>query len=81
LEDFDTEVDSYRDWETITENIKIANKKHLQYYQLKKHKPWFEERCSKLLHHRKEAKLQWLQDPSEFNGDNLNSVRHEASGQ
>jgi hypothetical protein len=23
--------------------------------------------------------LQWLQDPSEINGDNLNSVRHEAS--
>jgi hypothetical protein len=24
--------------------------------------------------------LQWLQDPSEINGDNLNNVRHEASG-
>jgi hypothetical protein len=23
--------------------------------------------------------LQWLQDPSEINGDNLNTVRHEAS--
>jgi hypothetical protein len=23
--------------------------------------------------------LQWLQDPSEKNGDNLNNVRHEAS--
>jgi hypothetical protein len=23
--------------------------------------------------------LQWLQDPSEINGDNLNNVRHEAS--
>jgi hypothetical protein len=22
--------------------------------------------------------LQWLQDPSEINGDNLNNVRHEA---
>jgi hypothetical protein len=28
----------------------------------------------------KEAKLKWLQDPSEINGDNLNNVRHEASG-
>jgi hypothetical protein len=26
-----------------------------------------------------QAKLQWLQDPSEINGDNLNNVRHEAS--
>jgi hypothetical protein len=25
------------------------------------------------------VKLQWLQDPSEINGDNLNNVRHEAS--
>jgi hypothetical protein len=23
--------------------------------------------------------LQWLQDPSELNGDNLNNIRHEAS--
>jgi hypothetical protein len=27
----------------------------------------------------KEAKLQWLQDPSKINGDNLNNVRREAS--
>jgi hypothetical protein len=46
---------------------------------LKKHKPWFEEGCSKLLDQRKQAKLQWLQDPSEINGDNLNNVRCEAS--
>jgi hypothetical protein len=46
---------------------------------LKKHKPWFNKRCSKLLDQRKEAKLLWLQDPSEINGDNLNNVRREAS--
>jgi hypothetical protein len=23
--------------------------------------------------------LQWLQDPNEINGDNMNNVRHEAS--
>jgi hypothetical protein len=28
---------------------------------------------------RKQAKLQWLQDPSEVNGDNLSDVRWEAS--
>jgi hypothetical protein len=44
---------------------------------LKKHKPWFDEGCSKLLGHRKRAKLQWLQDPSEINGDNLNNIRRE----
>jgi hypothetical protein len=48
---------------------------------LKKHKPCFDERCPKLLvlDQRKQAKLQWLQDPSEINGDNMNSVRCEAS--
>jgi hypothetical protein len=30
-----------------------------------------------LLDQRKQAKLQWLQDPSEINRANLNSVRHE----
>jgi hypothetical protein len=37
------------------------------------------ERIIKLLHQREQAKLQWLQDPSEINGDSLNNVRHEAS--
>jgi Fe-S cluster assembly ATPase SufC len=34
---------------------------------------------SELLDQRKQAKLQWLQDPSEINGVNLNNVRHKAS--
>jgi Fe-S cluster assembly ATPase SufC len=46
---------------------------------VKKHKPWFEEACSELLDQRKQAKLQWLQDPKEINGDNLNNVIREAS--
>jgi hypothetical protein len=46
---------------------------------MRKHKPWFHKGCSKLLDQRKQAKLQWLQDPSEVNGNNLNNVRREAS--
>jgi hypothetical protein len=46
---------------------------------LKKHKQWFNERCSKLLDQRKEAKLQWLQAPSYINAYNLNNVKPEAS--
>jgi hypothetical protein len=53
--------------------------KSLGYYELKKHKPWFDERCYKLIHQKKQAKLQWLQDPYEINGDNLNNVRRETS--
>jgi hypothetical protein len=66
-------------WETIRENIKISVKESLGYYELKKHKRWFDQGCSELLNHRKQAKLQWLQDPNEINGDNLNNVRCEAS--
>jgi hypothetical protein len=32
-----------------------------------------------LVDRRKQAKLKWLQDPSEANEDNLNNVRQEAS--
>jgi hypothetical protein len=46
---------------------------------LRKHKPWFDEGYSKLLDKKEQAKLQWLQDPSEVNGDNLRIVRREAS--
>jgi CRISPR/Cas system-associated protein Csx1 len=66
-------------WETIRENIKISAKKRMGDYELKKHKPWFDKGCSKLLDQRKQAKLQWSQDPSKINGDNLNNVRSEAS--
>jgi hypothetical protein len=71
LENLDTEGDVNKAWETIRENIKISAKKSLRYYDPKKIKSWFHEGCSKLLDQRKQAKLQWLQDPSEINGDNF----------
>jgi len=51
-------------WESITENIKTSATQSLGYYELKQHKPWFDEECSKLLGRRKQAKLQSLQNPS-----------------
>jgi hypothetical protein len=33
----------------------------------------------RIIRSKKTAKLQWLQDPSEINGDNLNNIRCEAS--
>jgi hypothetical protein len=71
------EIDSA--WGTIRENINIAAKESLGYLELKKNIPLFDEGCSKLLDERKQAKLQWLKDPSEISGDNLNNVRCEAS--
>jgi hypothetical protein len=43
----------------LLENIKMSTKESLSHYELKKHKPWFEEGCSKLLYQKKQAKLQW----------------------
>jgi hypothetical protein len=58
LEDLDAEVEMNSAWETIRRNIKILAKKSLGYSEMKTHKPWFGEGCSKLLEQRKEAKLQ-----------------------
>jgi hypothetical protein len=75
--DADVETDSA--WTMITDNINISAKENVAHYELKKHTPWFDRGCSTLLDPSKQAKLQWFQDPSEINGDNLNNVRREAS--
>jgi hypothetical protein len=46
---------------------------------LKQHKPWFNEESSQFVHQKKQAKMQWLQDPNQSNVDNLNNVSHTAS--
>jgi hypothetical protein len=52
LEDFDTVVEINSACEMIRENIKISAKASLGYFELKKHKPWFDEGYSKLLDRR-----------------------------
>jgi hypothetical protein len=52
----DAEVEINTIWKTTRENIKILDKESLDYYELKKHKPWFDEGCSKLLDQRKQTK-------------------------
>jgi hypothetical protein len=56
----DDEVNINTAWESVRENIKVSSKESLRYYELKKHKPWFNEGCSKLLDNRDLAKMQWL---------------------
>ena len=63
----------------IKENIKTSTKESLGLRELKQHKPLFDEECLHFLDERKQAKMQWVQDPSQSNVDNLNNVRHEAS--
>ncbi|PNF20380.1 hypothetical protein B7P43_G10237 [Cryptotermes secundus] len=77
VENLETEVYVNKTWETIRENIKMSAKESLGNYEPTKHEPWFAEGCSQLLDQRRQAKLQWLQDPSELNGDNLNNIRRE----
>jgi hypothetical protein len=74
-----TEVDSNSAWKNYIENINILAKESLGYYELKKHKPWFDKGCSKLLYQSKQVKLQWLQGPREINEENLNNIRCDAS--
>jgi hypothetical protein len=44
----------------------ISAKESLGCYELKQHKPWFDEECLKLLDERKQAKLQWLHNLSQL---------------
>jgi hypothetical protein len=67
-----------RSWENIRENIKTSAKESLGHYKLQQHKAWFDDECSKLIDRRKQAKLQWPQNPSQMNGDNMDNVRCEA---
>jgi hypothetical protein len=65
--------------ESITENIKTSATGSLVMHEMKQHKPWFDEECLVILGQRKQAKMQWIQDPSQSHVDNLNNVRRDAS--
>ena len=71
--------DINRAWEDIKESIKTSAKGSLGVQDRKKYKSCFDEECLGFLDRRKQAKMQWMQDPSQSNGENLNKVRREAS--
>jgi hypothetical protein len=79
LEDLDDNGDFNRAWDAIRENIKISAKECIGHCEEKRHKPWFGEEWLKLVDRRRQAKLQWLQDPNVVKEDNLSNVRWEAS--
>jgi len=79
LENLSDSEDINRAWVDIKKNIKISAKKSLDLYQLKQCKLWFDEECLCFFNRRKQAKMQWLQDPNQSNVDNLNNIRHAAS--
>jgi hypothetical protein len=79
LENLNDSEDINRAWENIKEKREISAKEMLGLYRQKQHKPWFDEECSQVLGQRKQAKLQWLQDPNQSNLGDVNNARHEGS--
>ena len=79
LVNLNVDEDVNRTWENIKENIKTSAKENLGLHELKRHKPWFDKECLGVLDQRKQAKMQWIQDPSQSNVNNLNNVRRDAS--
>jgi hypothetical protein len=63
----------------MRENIKTSVKENLGCQKLKYNKTWFDDECSKLIDNQKQAKLHWLQNQNQINGDNLQNLRHETS--
>ena len=61
------------------ENIKSSAKASLGLHEWKQHKLWFDKECVDFLDQRKQAKMQWIQDLSQSNVDNVNNVRRNAS--
>jgi hypothetical protein len=60
-----------------TPSLKRISKSQLEsldLYELKQHKPWFDEECLHFLYQRKHAKIPWLQDPNQSNVDDLVNV-------
>jgi hypothetical protein len=75
----DSNRDINRAWKNIKESIKTSAKDSLGLHEWKQNKPWFDEECLGFSDRRKQAKMQWMQDPSQSNVENLNKVRREAS--
>ena len=60
MENLSDDEDINRAWENIEENIKTSVKESQGLYELKQHKPWFDEECLGFLDQRKQAKMQWI---------------------
>jgi hypothetical protein len=79
LENLNDSEDINRAWENIKEYIRTSATETLGLYELKQHKPSFDEECLCSLEKRKQAKMQLLQDPNQNNVDNLNNVKRGTS--
>jgi hypothetical protein len=78
-ENLEESFDIHNAWESIREISRPHPKSNLGYQKLKHNKPCFDDECLKLIDQRKQAKLQWLQNPSQVKGDHLKNLRRETS--
>jgi hypothetical protein len=72
LENLHNREDIIRAWEDIKENSKTSAKESLSLYELKQHKPWFDEEYLRCLDQRQQVKMRWVQGASQSSVDNLN---------
>jgi hypothetical protein len=79
LENLGNDGDMNRAWENIKESIQRSARESLGLHESKQHKPCFDEECLGFLDLRKQDKVQWMQDPSQSNVENLNKVRRDVS--
>ena len=63
----------------IRYNIKVTAGESIDYCGEKKRKPWFDNNRSSIIERRKQAKLNFLQDPTQLNRDNHNNERCDTS--
>jgi len=81
LENLNDNEDINRAGENITEDIEASTKESVSLYELEQLilQVCFGEECSRFLAQRKQAKMQWLQDPNQSNVDDINNVRRESN--
>jgi len=79
LENLNEDENVNRAWENIKGNIKTSAKESLDLHEWKQHKQWFDKECVDFLDQRKQTKMQWIQDPSRSNVDNMKNVRRNVS--
>jgi hypothetical protein len=72
-------INSAWDSSKVLEKIKTSAKENLGYHTVKENKPRFGDECSKSIDQWNQAQLQWLQNPRQINGDNLQNLRLETS--
>jgi len=79
LENLSDSGDINRSWDIIKENIKTSATVGLGLYELEHHKAWFDVECSLYLDQKRQAKMQWLQDPNQRTTENIKNVRRNNS--